>query len=190
VRRTAADSARGNVPRHARLQQNARGAPPGTKVASHAVMRRTDQEMYGPPYGRTRLLIVEDELSTVFAVREFFAHAGYDVDCASGLTDAASLLDRHTYGAVITDLHLSPKRCSDGMMVAAFARLRNPSACIVMLTGYGTERSEQEAQRCGVDMYQNKPVELAQVSAFVDLVLRGDVNPPRQCDWNSRCGPH
>jgi len=120
---------------------------------------------------RIRLLIVEDELSTVFAMREFFAQSGYEVDCASGLNEAATLMDQRLYEAVITDLHLTAHRCGEGMRVAWHARRRNPKACIVMLTGFGGETTEEEAQRCGVDMYQTKPVELAHLSAFVDLVL-------------------
>ena len=123
---------------------------------------------------RIRLLLVEDELSTVFAMREFFAQVGYDVDCASGLNEAATLIDRHVYEAVITDLHLTTYRSGEGVRVAWHARRRNPHACIVMLTGYGGETTEEEAQRCGVDMYQTKPVELAHLSAFVDLVLQRD----------------
>lgn len=123
---------------------------------------------------RIQLLLVEDELSTVFAMREFFARYGYDVDCACGLSEAALLLDRRAYHVVITDLHLTKHQCSEGMMVVAAARRRNPHACIVLLTGYGLETTEHEAQICGVDMYQTKPVELASLSAFVDLMLRRD----------------
>lgn len=146
------------------------------KVALGQGMERPEevnQARWSSPQ-RIRLLLVEDELSTAFAMREFFALYGYDIDCASGLNEAAVLIDRSAYHAVITDLHLTTSRCSEGMMIAAAARRRNPHACIVMLTGYGSEATEEEALRCGVDMYQTKPVELASLSAFVDLTLRRD----------------
>ncbi len=126
---------------------------------------------------RVRLLLVEDEVSTVFAMREFFAHAGYDVDCAAGPTEAGALLNRHPYEAIITDLHLTKCRRGEGMMIAAHARRQNPHACIVMLTGYGSDGTEEEARRCGVDVYQTKPVELGRLNAYVDLVLRGEPDP-------------
>lgn len=135
---------------------------------------RSPHALSTAPARHARLLLVEDELSTVFAMREFFAVAGYDVDCASGLEDALHLLDQHAYEAVITDLHLTTNRAGEGMRVAWHARRRHPAACIVMLTGYGGDTTEEEAQRCGVDMYQTKPVELARLSAFVDLALRRD----------------
>ena len=142
------------------------------------------------PVARARLLLVEDELSTVFAMREFFALAGYEVDCASGLNDAERLLDQHAYSAVITDLHLTTYRAGEGMRVAWHARRRHPEACIVMLTGYGNEATEEEAQRCGVDMYQTKPVELARLSAFVDLILQRGRDHAAACEEDQRWRQH
>jgi DNA-binding response OmpR family regulator len=139
---------------------------------------------------RVRLLLVEDELSTVFAMREFFAQAGYDVDCASGLNESAFLIDRHQYDAVITDLHLTVHRKGEGMRVAWHARIRNPQACIVMLTGFDHENTAEEARRCGVDMYEAKPVELAHLSAFVDFALKGDKNRARTLETDVKCRQH
>jgi DNA-binding response OmpR family regulator len=115
-----------------------------------------------------RLLIVEDEISTVFAMREFFSFNGYRVDCASGESDAMALLDRGAYDVVITDLHLTPQRCAEGMSVLARARSRNPRALIVMLTAYASEGSEHEAHSHGVNLYETKPVGLAKLAASIE----------------------
>ena len=140
---------------------------PSTMRPSHASI---PQAPSGQPL---RLLVVEDDLLTVFAMREYFAHSGYDVDCASTLADALARLDEREYNAIITDLHLTADRRGEGMKVAWHARRRHPQACIVMLTGYGTDTTEEEAQRCGVDMYQTKPVQLPLLSEFVTLALNG-----------------
>ena len=115
-----------------------------------------------------RLLIVEDEISTIFAMREFFSFNGYHVDCAAGATDAMVLLDRGSYDVVITDLHLTPHRCAEGMNVLTRARRLNPGATIVMLTAYASEGSEQEAYRNGVNLYETKPVGLAKLAACIE----------------------
>src|SRR5215470_8632154 len=120
-----------------------------------------------PARGR-RLLIVEDEISTIFAMREFFSFNGYHVDCAAGATDAMVLLDRGSYDVVITDLHLTPHRCAEGMSVLTRARSRNPRALIVMLTAYGSEGSEHEAYSHGVNLYETKPVGLAKLAASIE----------------------
>ncbi len=120
---------------------------------------------------RTRLLIVEDELSTVLALRSFFALAGYEVDCAVGSPEALQMIDGHEYDAVITDLHLTPGRCSEGLGIAERARHRNPRACVVMLTAYGSEATQEEALRTGVDLYETKPVELPLLMRHIERVV-------------------
>ena len=127
----------------------------------------SDHQPDASPRGR-RLLIVEDEISTIFAMREFFSFNGYHVDCAAGATDAMVLLDRGSYDVVITDLHLTPHRCAEGMSVLTRARRLNPGATIVMLTAYTSEGSEQEAYRNGVNLYETKPVGLAKLAACIE----------------------
>ena len=124
----------------------------------------------GPVRQRPRMLVVEDEVSTVFALRSFFAPTGYDVDCAATPFDGLRLLDRNEYEAVITDLHLTPLRRAEGLNIATHARRRNPRACVVMLTAYGSESTEQEAQQCGVDIYRTKPVELPRLTSDIERV--------------------
>jgi DNA-binding response OmpR family regulator len=126
---------------------------------------------YGPDDPRTRILVVEDEMSTIFALRSFFALAGYDVDCSAGLRDGLQLLERRTYDAVITDLQLTPRRAAEGLTISACARQRNPEACIVMLTAFGSDGTERRARDAGVDIYLTKPVELPALRACIDNVL-------------------
>jgi len=118
-------------------------------------------------------------MSTVFALRSFFALNGYDVDCAAGPRDGMLLLDRREYDAVITDLQLTPSRLAEGFSVAERARERNPSACIVMLTAYGSDATEKRAKRCGVDLYLTKPVELPELMNAIDASIAGRWTCPR-----------
>jgi DNA-binding response OmpR family regulator len=124
-----------------------------------------------------RLLIVEDEISTIFAMREFFSFNGYQVDCAANTVDAMGLLDQNPYDVVITDLHLTPHKCGEGVTVLGRARSLNPRALIVMLTAYASEGSEQEAFRNGVNLYETKPVGLAKLAACIDAARSGRSHP-------------
>ena len=137
-----------------------------------------------------KLLIVEDEISTVFAMREFFAFTGYQVDCASSAADAIFLLDRNHYDVVITDLHLTPSRLAEGMTVLKRARRLNAQALIVMLTAYGSEESEREASDGGVDLYETKPVGLVVLAARIEAALGGaSAGTPVKADgkWGGAC---
>ena len=118
--------------------------------------------------GVLKLLIVEDEISTVFAMREFFSFTGYQVDSATDATEATRLLERSRYDVVITDLHLTPNRCAEGMTVLACARSLNPQALVVMLTAYASAESERDAYSGGVNLYETKPVGLAELAARID----------------------
>jgi DNA-binding response OmpR family regulator len=131
---------------------------------------------------RPRLLVVEDEISTIFALRSFFAPTGYDVDCAGGPTEGLRLLETNEYEAVITDLHLTPARRGEGMAIAREARQRNPRACVVLLTAYGTESTEDEARRCGVDVYRTKPVELPRLTFDIERVRHAYNSAAAQAD--------
>ena len=139
-----------------------------------------DGEPGASPPTYLRLLVVEDEMSTLFAIREFFALPQHEVDCATDPIEALRLLDAHAYDAIITDLNLTPSRRGEGLLVASYARKRNPRACVIMLTAYGTEATRAEAMRCGVDVYKTKPVQLAQLTADLARVLQRDSSAPRQ----------
>ena len=145
----------------------------------------------GPRAGDApRLLIVEDEIATVFAMREFFTYTGYQVDCATSVHEAVALLDRNPYAVVITDLHLTPHRCGEGMTVLTSARTRNPHALIVMLTAYASEGSQREASNGGVNLYQTKPVGLAELAARIESGRRQGSRAARTGDgteWGGAC---
>ena len=135
---------------------------------------------------RPRLLVVEDEVSTIFALRSFFTATGSDVDCAGNPLEALRLLDRNQYEAIITDLHLTFMRGAEGLKVAKHARCRNPGACVVLLTAYGSESTEQEAHQCGVDIYRTKPVELPRLASDIDRVRQEHDSGSLRLDAHTR----
>jgi CheY-like chemotaxis protein len=142
------------------------------------VQPASDSPRPQPAAAGRRLLIVEDELSTIFAMREFFAFQGYVVDCAAGATEALALLGRSQFDVVITDLHLTPLRCAEGLQVLTRARQNNPRAVILMLTAYASEASEQEAYRGGVTLYETKPVALAKLAESIEVAYRTQLAAP------------
>jgi DNA-binding response OmpR family regulator len=133
----------------------------------------------GPPIAptltvATRLLVVEDNASTSFAIRAFFQSAGYDVDAVADRASAIGLLDDKQYEVVITDLNLGSTQSHDGMDVVSDTRRRLAQACIIMLTAFGSAAAEGEARRRGADLFCAKPVALRDLSSFIDKVLRRD----------------
>jgi two-component system, NtrC family, response regulator HydG len=118
-----------------------------------------------------RLLIVDDEASILFAMREYFSALGYEVDCASGLDDAMTLMRTSRHDAVIADLRLGPIHTAEGLEIVRFIRARSPTTRILLLTAYGSPEIEKEGQRCGVDFFLQKPKPLPEVAGIVARLL-------------------
>jgi len=124
-----------------------------------------------------RLLVVEDNASTSFALRAFFQSAGYAVDAAADLPSAVRLLDDGPYEVVITDLNLGSTQSNEGMDVVSDTRRRHARACIIMLTAFGSAATEREARRRGADLFCAKPVALRDLSMFIEKVRREEESP-------------
>jgi DNA-binding response OmpR family regulator len=114
------------------------------------------------------ILVVEDELSIARIVRDYLAHAGFQVELA-GDGDAALALARNLKpDLMVLDLRL-PKR--DGLDVAREVR-RFSDVPIVMLTARGEEADRVAGLELGADDYIVKPFSPRELVARVRAVLR------------------
>jgi two-component system response regulator PilR (NtrC family) len=119
-----------------------------------------------------RLLIVDDQAPIRYALREFFAAVGWDVDCAGSFDEAATALAAREYGAVIADLRLDERHATGGLDVVRIARECSATASIVVLTAYGSPAAAAEARRRGADALLDKPVPLAELARVIDRTRR------------------
>jgi len=118
-----------------------------------------------------RLLVVDDEESICFSMREYFSLHGYKVDTAREMEEAEKLIEGTDYKVVIQDLRLGTNRNPDGLDIIKLIRDHNPDTRIVVLTAYGTTETEDEALRCGADAFLRKPKPLSQVAQVVQGLL-------------------
>jgi DNA-binding NtrC family response regulator len=120
---------------------------------------------------RRHLLIVDDETSILFAMRDYFCAHGYVVDCARDRQEAEALLARETYGVVIADLRLDATGEDAGLAVIGCVRERCPSTGTILLTAYGPPTVVVEARRRGVDAILHKPRSLPEIAGIVETLL-------------------
>ena len=125
--------------------------------------------------GRRNLLVVDDEESICFSMREYFSQHGYKVDTAREMEEAEGLIKATNYKVIIQDLRLSVRRHPDGLDIIKLVHERNPDTRIVVLTSYGTQEVEEEARRAGADAFLRKPKPLSQVAQ----VVQGLIESPR-----------
>jgi DNA-binding NtrC family response regulator len=122
-----------------------------------------------------KLLVVDDEESICFSMREYFSQHGFTVDTAREIHEAERLIKTTDYNVIIQDLRLELRRQSDGLEIIKLVHKRNPETRIVVLTSYGSPEVEAAARRAGADAFLRKPKPLSQVAQIV----QGLVESPR-----------
>ena len=121
------------------------------------------------------LLVVDDEESICFSMREYFSQHGFKVDTASEIEEAEGLINATDYRVIIQDLRLGMTRNPDGIEIIKLVHKRNPDTRIIVLTSYGSKEVEEEARRAGADAFLRKPKPLSQVAQ----VVQGLIESPR-----------
>jgi len=117
------------------------------------------------------MLIVDDLQEVGKVMRRYFQIQGFDVDCAGELEEAEALIGGNSYQIVITDLHLTPVRGSEGLEIVRMVRHQTPETKVILLTAYCTVAVEKEACESGLLFLLNKPVSLAALNQTVQECL-------------------
>jgi DNA-binding NtrC family response regulator len=122
-----------------------------------------------------KLLVVDDEESICFSMREYFSQHGFTVDTAREMEEAEGLLKKTEYKVIIQDLRLGVAHHPDGIDIIKMVHQRNPDTRIVVLTSYGSPEAEAAARNAGADAFLRKPKPLSQVAQ----VVQGLIESPR-----------
>jgi len=123
-----------------------------------------------------RLLVVDDEESICFSMKEYFTHHGFAVEIASEVEEAERMIRRGSYEVIIQDLRLGTSANPDGLDMIRLAHECSPETRIVVLTAYGSSEVESEAKESGADAFLRKPQPLSQIAQ----VVRGLLESPRR----------
>lgn len=118
-----------------------------------------------------KMLVVDDEKTITLAIKHYFAHHGYAVDCAQELEEAEALMANVGYDVVIADLRLTGIHGSEGLEIVRSVRERYPNTRVILLTAYGSPEIEEAAQRFGVHSFLQKPKPLAELAQVVFSVM-------------------
>ncbi len=108
------------------------------------------------------ILIVDDDLSIRDAMHEFIEMSGYEASVASSAEEAVDALSINTIEVVITDIMLPGM---NGLELTDRIK-RNHDIDVIVMTGYSTEYSYEEAINKGASDFVFKPVR------FEELLLR------------------
>ena len=105
------------------------------------------------------LLVVDDDDAICQTFRDYFEGAGFEVETARSIPEAAERLSSARFAAVIVDVCLSNKG-TEGLAIAAYVRHLRADLPVVILTAYGSPQNAAAAADLGVDAFLHKPVSL------------------------------
>jgi DNA-binding response OmpR family regulator len=128
-----------------------------------------------------KILVVDDEDSVRDLITEYLRRTGYTIDVADGVSPARELINTTKYDIIITDKNMPGLDGDDegGMDLLRYARDQQPTAEIIMMTGYATIETAIEAMRIGAFDYIMKPFPHEALKTLIDRVIeyKSFINP-------------
>ncbi len=115
---------------------------------------------------KKQLLLVEDNqvIAALFQESLVELFGRIDVTLQKTAEDAGKLIDSRQWDLIITDQNL-PKQTGIQLIRSHLDQLRNTRW--ILITAFGTEELEQEAQSLGVFRFMRKPFLLTELQAVV-----------------------
>jgi len=103
---------------------------------------------------KQRILIVDDDPVIILSCRRILGMEGFAVSSAEDGESGIKLVSNEAFDMIITDVRLPDV---NGMIVLRESRIIQPSAGIMVITGYPTVEDAVEATRLGAFEYIEKP---------------------------------
>jgi DNA-binding NtrC family response regulator len=119
----------------------------------------------------TRVLILDDEPVVGERLKASLEGAGFIVDALSTSREALARLKQHRYDILVTDLKMNGP---DGMDVLQAAKEALPGIKPVIITGFATRDTADEAMRRGAAAFIAKPFKMSHLREILEgLVSEG-----------------
>ena len=104
-----------------------------------------------------KVLLVDDEQKFVEALSERLQMRDMENETVYDGEEALSFVDDKEPDVMVLDLKMPG---IDGMEVLRRVKKKFPAIQVIILTGHGTDRDEEESRRIGVFDYLKKPVDI------------------------------
>ena len=118
-----------------------------------------------------RILVVDDDILVVEALKELLTSSGYEVRVATRGQEALEILDTERFDLLILDV-VMPKMTGFDLCREVRKRDDEMSAVkIIMLTAKTEARDLQSEERCGCELYLTKPIEPGRLKELIRNTL-------------------
>lgn len=118
--------------------------------------------------GKKGVLVVDDEPSVLLTYGAILQKHGFAAKTAISSTAAIQLIDTHEFDLLLCDYSL--ERQHTGFEVIDHARKRKPGQKAILLTGYASQETAEQAQRMGVPVMY-KPIDLQELFNQINNLL-------------------
>jgi DNA-binding NtrC family response regulator len=118
--------------------------------------------------GKKGVLVVDDEPSVLLTYGAILQKHGFAAKTAISSAAAIQLIDGHEFDLLLCDYSL--ERQHTGFEVIEHARKKIPGQKAILLTGYASNETAEQAQRMGVPVMY-KPIDLQELFTQIDNLL-------------------
>ncbi|MBT6095284.1 MAG: sigma-54-dependent Fis family transcriptional regulator [Rhodospirillaceae bacterium] len=115
-----------------------------------------------------RILIVDDDETSLRTLKLHFSERGFDVGTAGDADSGLSALADHTADVVVSDIRM-PGR--DGLSLLEDIREKYPTTPVIMITAFHDLDSTVAAMHGGAVDYIQKPIDINELEAAIDRAL-------------------
>ncbi len=116
---------------------------------------------------KRRVLLVDDEMSILLAMKAVLEISGFDVDTATSAFEGKRRIKQHVYEMVITDMRM--ENDAAGAEVIAMARTAAYNPAVALLTAFPV--SEEDWQGMGADTMLVKPMHVQVLLTQIEAML-------------------
>jgi DNA-binding NtrC family response regulator len=116
---------------------------------------------------KIRVLLLDDESIVAERVKSSLERSDYYVDAFVSSQDAIKQLKKEKYDILITDLKM---RSPDGMEVLRIARQIQSDIKAVVITGFATIKTAEEARQSGAVEFIAKPFKMSQLKKMLKTI--------------------
>ncbi|MEJ5365215.1 MAG: response regulator [Desulfosoma sp.] len=114
------------------------------------------------------IMVLDDERDACRLMQRILSRLGHRVQAFCRADEARRWLETSQPDLAVLDIKLKE---DNGLSVLKFLRTHRPSVKVIMITGYPSAQTTQEALRLGVEDYLIKPVEIEDLESRVDKAL-------------------
>ena len=115
------------------------------------------------------VLVVDDEPGMRTALQANFRRHGWRVETATGVGDAARVLEHTRFDLVVSDIRMQD---GDGFEVMCSVLKNSPGTAVILLTAFASVPEAVESMRNGAFDYLTKPVSFEQLQAAAARVMQ------------------